>query len=183
MVLNIRIAIKLLLYCSLFLVPTLVSAQSEWKFKRGCPNFTTSHDTIIHGDTLRAKRAIRPEDTVTKLIIRLGYIYGDTATRQEFWDNLLLGLRVLRFSNYKVVGYTIGVARKGTDYQYWETKGNKITNNIYDIMNLRIIKPGDRVTFCPTVQKDGANYTLRDYLCFEIVIKNDQNTHATNTSN
>ncbi len=122
-------------------------------------------DTVIHGDTMRAHRAYNPlyEDTVTRLIVKLGYLYTDSATTQEFYDNFLVGLRILRFGKYKVVKYAFGYLPPGADYTYTDMRPVSIpmAKTYLNMMSFHSLRPGDRIYIDTEVQKDGANYTLK----------------------
>lgn len=117
-----------------------------------------------YGDSTQAIRARHhTEDTVTQLRVQLGYIDSDSATVKEVNDNLEVGLRVVRFPNYKVVSYRMGFLPKGGDYRPpWEViKGNKISQKQIDNMHIWV-RPGDLLGFSDiVVNKDGATYPLK----------------------
>lgn len=119
----------------------------------------------IPGDTMRAHRAYNPayEDTVVRLVVKLGYLYKDSATIQEFYDHFQVGLRVLRFNKYKVVKYAISYLPHGGDYIHGNSMPVAIpmAKTYLDMMRFESLKPGDKIYFDTEVQKDGANYTLK----------------------
>lgn len=98
-----------------------------------------------------------------RLVVKLGYLYKDSATIQEFYDNLLVGLRVLRFGKYKVAKYAIGYLPHKADYMqgYATPVATPLVKTYQQMMSSHFLKPGDKIYFDTEVQKEGADYTLK----------------------
>jgi hypothetical protein len=156
---------KYIVQILLSLLPLSAGAQGVTQSGVICRTPLAVENHTIPGDPARALRSYNPayEDTVVKLVVKLGYLYKDSATIQEFYDHFQVGLRVLRFNKYKVVKYAISYLPRGADYIH----GNSVpvaipmAKTYLDMIRFQSLKPGDKIFFDIEVQKDSANYTLK----------------------
>lgn len=151
--------IRFLLLClSLFLTTLAAIAQT------GYVQPGSSSDTgFVKGDTIRARTARHhTEDTATQLRVQLGYIDADSATVQQIMDNMAVGIRVVRFGNYKVVRFAVSIMSPGRDFVSGKfINGSRPRYSDFDgWYKLSFIRPGDKLIIDASVQRDGADYKL-----------------------
>jgi hypothetical protein len=102
------------------------------------------------------------EDTVKVLKVQLGYIDADSATLYQISRNYNIGLRVVRFKNYKVASIQVAILPAGGDYRISSViSGNIIPPHVMNDMRIDQLKPGDQIFFYTTIKKVGANYSLK----------------------
>lgn len=123
----------------LFMLPLLACALSA--------HAQTTH----YGDTARARIAMHhPEATLRNWRAQLGYIDTIYATRQQFLDNLEVGLRIAgpHKEQVPVTEFSISFLPKGGDYVLGKKiTGNKMPVAEYNRLNLASVKAGDRIFF------------------------------------
>ncbi len=103
-----------------------------------------------YGDTVRAKLASHhPEMSRPGWRVQLGYIDTLVATRQQFLDNMEVGLRLA--GDYppgvEITEYTISWLQKGGDYHtgIQVKKGGRVPISVFKGNHVDDVKAGDRV--------------------------------------
>ena len=103
-----------------------------------------------YGNAERARATAQRTDAgLHKPGVQLGYLATGTPTRQEFLDNLEVGLRASGFPDNKIISFTINIIRKDADETMpSETiKGVRVPQDIFRKYALDQCKAGDVIYF------------------------------------
>lgn len=110
---------------------------------------TTFAQATHYGDARRAELSSRRIALELKEpVARLGFLDTSYATRQQFMDNLEVGLTLPGFSRNNIISYRLVYMPKlGDEIQSGKIKGAHLPRAIFDSLNLSSLKTGDVVLF------------------------------------